>query len=63
MKSPLFVHELSPQKAEGLEAGLRSQDAFTLRRCQILVASGEGQTLNSFKLFLEEKARIQKNCS
>lgn len=44
MKSPLFVHELRPQEREALEAGLRSQDAFILRRCQILLASSEGQT-------------------
>lgn len=44
MKSPLIVHELRPQEREALEAGLRSQDAFTLRRCQILLSSSEGQT-------------------
>ncbi len=44
MKSPLFVQALRPQEWEALEAGLRSQDAFTLRRCQILLASSEGQT-------------------
>ena len=43
MKSPLFVQELRPQEREALEAGLRSQDAFRLRRCQILLASSEGQ--------------------
>jgi transposase len=44
MKSPLFVHPLRPQERAALEAGLRSQDAFSLRRCQILLASSEGQT-------------------
>lgn len=44
MKSPLFVHELRPLEREALEAGLRSQNAFILRRCQILLASSEGQT-------------------
>src|SRR5262245_2355926 len=43
MKSPLFVRELRPQEREALEAGLRSQDAFSLRRCQILLASSQGQ--------------------
>jgi hypothetical protein len=28
---------------EAIEAGLRSSDAFTLRRCQILLASSRGQ--------------------
>jgi transposase len=44
MKSPLFVHPLRPTEREALEAGLRSQNAFTLRRCQILLASSAGQT-------------------
>ena len=43
MKSPLFVQELRRPEREALEAGLRSQDAFTVRRCQILLASNEGQ--------------------
>ena len=43
MKTPLFVHKLRSDEREGLEAGLRSQNAFTLRRCQILLASNEGQ--------------------
>ena len=43
MKSPLYVHKLRPPEREVLEAGLRSQNAFTLRRCQILLASSEGQ--------------------
>lgn len=44
MKSPLYVHELRRPEREALEAGLRSQNAFILRRCQILLASSEGQT-------------------
>jgi transposase len=44
MKSPLFVPKLRPPEQEAVEAGLRSQNAFTLRRCQILLASSEGQT-------------------
>lgn len=43
MKTPLYVHKLRPDEREALEAGLRSQEAFTLRRCQILLASNEGQ--------------------
>jgi transposase len=43
MKSPLFVRELSGCERQGLQAGLRSREAFTLRRAQILLASAEGQ--------------------
>jgi transposase len=39
MKPPIFVRTLSKEEREALEAGLRSKDAFVLRRCQILLAS------------------------
>ncbi len=39
MKPPIFVRTLSKGERESLEAGLRSSDAFVLRRCQILLAS------------------------
>ena len=43
MQAPLLVRALSPQERQALEAGLRSKDAFVLRRCQILVASARGE--------------------
>jgi transposase len=43
MKPPLFVRELSDIERRALQAGLRSREAFTLRRAQILLASAEGQ--------------------
>jgi Transposase, Mutator family len=43
MKRPIFVGPLSDAERESLEAGLRSPDAFTLRRCQILLASSRGK--------------------
>jgi len=43
MKRPIFVRPLSDAERETLEAGLRSPDAFTLRRCQILLANADGQ--------------------
>jgi transposase len=43
MKRPIFVRPLSDAERKSLEAGLRSPDAFTLRRCQILLASADGQ--------------------
>ena len=39
MKPPIFVRTLSKEERQELEAGLRSSDAFVLRRCQILLAS------------------------
>jgi transposase len=43
MIPPIFVRELSQEERNRLEAGLRSSDAFVLRRCQILLASARGQ--------------------
>ena len=43
MKPPLFVRPLSDADRAALREGLRSPDAFTLRRCQVLLASDWGQ--------------------
>jgi transposase len=43
MRKPLFVRCLSEPEREQLEVGLRSSDAFVLRRCQIVLASARGQ--------------------
>src|SRR5947209_2937494 len=42
MKPPTFVRPLTDDERLALKAGLRSPDAFTLRRCQILLHSAEG---------------------
>ena len=44
MKPPIFVRTLTAAERQQLQAGLRSAEAFTLRRCQILLASASGQT-------------------
>lgn len=43
MKPPIFVRELTEKERDQLEAGLRSSDAFVVRRCQILLASDRGE--------------------
>src|SRR5512134_1902971 len=43
MKPPLYVGPLSDTQRQRLESGLRSRDAFELRRCQILLASARGE--------------------
>ena len=43
MKRPIFLRPLSDAERQTLEAGLRSSDAFVLRRCQILLASSRGE--------------------
>ncbi|WP_235845960.1 helix-turn-helix domain-containing protein [Dictyobacter aurantiacus] len=45
MKAPIYVRALSPEERAGLEAGLRSSDAFTLHRSQIVLASSRKQRL------------------
>jgi transposase len=43
MKAALFVGSLSDADRQRLDSGLRSRDAIELRRCQILLASADGQ--------------------
>jgi len=43
MKPPIFVRPPTDAERRTLEAGLRSADAFTLRRCQIVLASARGE--------------------
>jgi transposase len=43
MKQPLFVRPLADSERAALREGLRSPDAFTLRRCQILSQSEQGR--------------------
>jgi transposase len=44
MQPPLYVRSLTNAERDALKAGLRSSDAFTHRRSQILLASGRGDT-------------------
>jgi hypothetical protein len=43
MQTPLCVRPLTADERATLETGLRSPSAFTVRRCQMLLASAEGQ--------------------
>ena len=44
MPTPLFVRLLTADERATLETGRRSASAFTVRRCQRLLASAEGQS-------------------
>jgi transposase len=44
MQTPLYVRPLTADERATLETGLRSAFAFTVRRCQILLASAERQS-------------------
>jgi transposase len=43
MKRPIFIRPLTDDERQALERGLRSSDAFVLRRCQMLLASARGE--------------------
>ena len=43
MQAPLLVRPLTDAERNAVEMGLRSSDAFTLRRSQILAASARGE--------------------
>lgn len=43
MKRPIFVRPWTDAERQQLEVGLRSSNAFILRRCQTLVASARGE--------------------
>jgi transposase len=43
MRPPIFVRDLSAVEREQVEAALRANEAFTLRRAQIVLASARGE--------------------
>ena len=43
MKAPIFVRPLTDAEREAVEMGLRSPNAYTLRRSQIVAASARGE--------------------
>jgi transposase len=43
MQSPLLVRPVTDAERQALEAGLRSSQAFTLRRAQIVLATARGE--------------------
>jgi hypothetical protein len=43
-RPPLYVHSLTEDDQQTLQAGLRSSEAVILRRCQLRLASARGQT-------------------
>lgn len=43
MRPPILVRPLTDAERQALTAGLRSTDAFVLRRCQIVLASARGE--------------------
>jgi transposase len=44
MRKPIYIRALTEDEQQTLQEGLRSPNAFVLRRCQMLLASTRGQT-------------------
>ena len=44
MRKPIYIRPLTEDEQQTLQEGVRSSDAFVLRRCQVLLASARGQT-------------------
>jgi transposase len=52
MRQPIFVREVTDVERKQLEAGLRSSDAFTVRRSQIVLASAGRETAPTIARFV-----------
>jgi len=44
MKPSIFARSLTRAECQAVQAGRRSADSFVLKRCQIILASSQGQT-------------------
>ena len=61
MKAPLFVKKLTIEERQALEEGLRKSDAFSYRRCQILLASTEQQSASEIAKNLHCASQTVRN--
>jgi transposase len=61
MHPPLFVRPLTGDQQARLRAGLRSADAFTARRCQVVLASAAGQPAKAIAQSLGCSAGTARN--
>jgi transposase len=61
MKAALYVNNLTIEEREALEAGLRSTDAFSYRRSQILLASAEQQSASKIAKNLHCASQTVRN--
>ncbi len=61
MKPPLFVRSLSDQEREALRARCRERSSFTLRRCQIILASADRQKVSQIARHLHCARQTVRN--
>jgi transposase len=61
MRLPIFVRPFSEDERHQIEVGLRSSEAFVLRRSQILLASARGERVKSIALALSCDEQTVRN--
>lgn len=61
MSKPVFVRAFTEEERTAIEAGLRAKDAFTLRRCQILLASARQLTAGTIAEQLQCSDQVVRN--
>jgi len=61
MKPALYVRKLTEEERSALEAGLRSSNSFTTRRCQILLSSASGKRSGEIVSELHCNAQTVRN--
>ena len=61
MKQPVVVRALTDAERQALREGLRSREAFVLRRCQMLLASAEGKPVKQIAADLRCAAQSVRN--
>lgn len=52
MKVPIFIRPLTEDERTNIQQGLRSPNAFVLRRCQIVLASARGERAGTIATML-----------
>jgi hypothetical protein len=63
LKPPLAIRQLTDEERAALAAGLRSHDAFSVRRCQSVFASAAGQKPTAIATALHGAPQTGRNVS
>ena len=61
MKPPRSIRHVTDEERAALGTGLRSHDAFTVRRCQIVLASTEGRKRSQIAMTLHGALQTVRN--
>ena len=61
MPKAIFIRLLTENERATLEAGVRSSDAFKMRRCQMLLASARGETASQIGQYLGCQGQTVRN--